>query len=135
MRRSRWSWTRGFFSAANINDLYKHHLKFLIAAKLPLKLVEKHLDPVREKMLLYPLQSGLPALCLRSSDHLGICPGPPYKGDSIQEDRRMHLHLYYSRAGAKTKKPSPTGLSPCRRNLKADSAIRIMRSSMSSILR
>lgn len=32
---------RGFFSVTNINDLYKHHLKFLIAAKLSLKLVKK----------------------------------------------------------------------------------------------
>ena len=31
---------RGFFSASNINDLYKHHMKFLIAAKLSLKIVK-----------------------------------------------------------------------------------------------
>lgn len=30
---------RGFLSAANINGLYKHHLKFFIAANLSLKLV------------------------------------------------------------------------------------------------
>ena len=27
---------RGFFSAANIDDMYKHHIKFLIADRLPL---------------------------------------------------------------------------------------------------
>jgi hypothetical protein len=41
---------RGFFSAANINDLYKHHMKFLIAAKLSPKIVKTHLDTVRDKM-------------------------------------------------------------------------------------
>jgi Transposase DDE domain len=41
---------RGFFSAANINDLYRHHIKFLIASKLSLKLVQTHLDTVRDKM-------------------------------------------------------------------------------------
>ncbi|MFH2132379.1 MAG: transposase, partial [bacterium] len=29
---------RGFFSAANINDLYRNHIKFLMAAKLSIAL-------------------------------------------------------------------------------------------------
>ncbi len=33
---------RGFFSAANINGLYQNHVKFLMAAKLSLKLVQTH---------------------------------------------------------------------------------------------
>ena len=41
---------RGFFSAANINELYRHHMKFLIAAKLSMKLVQTHLDIVRDSM-------------------------------------------------------------------------------------
>ena len=41
---------RGFFSAHNINGLYRHHLKFLIAAKISLKLVKEHLDTVRDTM-------------------------------------------------------------------------------------
>lgn len=88
---------RGFFSAANINDMYKHHLKFLIAAKLPLKLVEKHLDLVREKMRSfthysqgYQLYSySLPITWEYAQDR-------PYKGDTLTADRRMYLHLYYS---------------------------------------
>ena len=88
---------RGFFSAANINDMYKHHLKFLIAAKLPLKLVETHLDPVRDKMRSfthysqdYQLYSySLPITWNYVQDR-------PYKGDTIEADRRMYLHLYYS---------------------------------------
>ncbi len=38
---------RGFFSAANINGLYNQHMKFLIAAKLSLKIVKEQLDSVR----------------------------------------------------------------------------------------
>jgi len=88
---------RGFFSAANINDLYKHHLKFLIAAKLPLKLVEKHLDPVREKMRSFTHYSQAYQLYAYSLPITWeYVQDRPYKGDSIQEDRRMHLHLYYS---------------------------------------
>jgi hypothetical protein len=35
----------GFFSAANINDMYHHHMKFLIAARLSLKIVQTNLMP------------------------------------------------------------------------------------------
>lgn len=88
---------RGFFSAANINDMYRHHLKFLIAAKLPLKLVEAHLDPVRDKMHSFTHYSqdhqlysySLPIIWNYAQDR-------PYKGDIIEADRRMYLHLYYS---------------------------------------
>lgn len=88
---------RGFFSAANINDMYRHHMKFLIAAKQSLKLVRTNLDPVRDKMRSwnhynqsYQLYTySLPV----SWDYV---QDRPYKGDTLQEDRRMYLHLYYS---------------------------------------
>ena len=88
---------RGFFSTTNINGLYKHHLKFLIAAKLPFKLVEKNLDPVRDKMRSfnhYSQEYQLYAYSLPITwDYV---QDRPYKGDTIKEDRRMYLHLYYS---------------------------------------
>lgn len=88
---------RGFFSAANINDLYKNHMKFLIAAKLSLKLIKTHLDIVREQMRnwthynqAYQLYTySLPITWNYVQDR-------PYKGDRIAADRRMYLHLYYS---------------------------------------
>ncbi|WP_459925999.1 IS1634 family transposase, partial [Desulfatiferula olefinivorans] len=88
---------RGFFSAANINDLYRHHMKFLIAAKLSLKLVKTHLDTVRDTMRTWPNYSqeyqlysySLPVTWDYTQDR-------PYKGDTIKADRRMYLHLYYS---------------------------------------
>jgi transposase len=88
---------RGFFSAANINDLYKHHMKFLMAAKLSLKLVKTHVDTVRDTMRSWTYYS--------QDHHLYAYSLPitwnyvqdrPYKGDTIKEDRRMYLHLYYS---------------------------------------
>jgi len=88
---------RGFFSTANINDLYKHHVKLLIAAKLPLKLVEKHLDPVREKMRSFTHYSQAYQLYAYSLPITwDYVQDRPYKGDTIEEDRRMYLHLYYS---------------------------------------
>jgi hypothetical protein len=41
---------RGFYSAADINGLCQHRLKFLIAGKLSLQLVKTQLDAVRETM-------------------------------------------------------------------------------------
>jgi len=88
---------RGFFSAANINDLYRHHMKFLIAAKLSLKLVQTHLETVRDKMRLWTHYN--------QDYQLYTCSLPitwdyvqdrPYQGDTIKADRRMYLHLYYS---------------------------------------
>lgn len=88
---------RGFFSAANINGLYKHHIKFLIAAKLSLKIVKEHLDVVRAEMRNWTNYS--------QDYQLYTCSVPvtwdyvqdrPYKGDKIKADRRMYLHLYFS---------------------------------------
>ena len=88
---------RGFYSAANINDMYRHHMKFLIAAKLPLKLVEMHLDPVREKMRSWTHYSQTYQLYAYSLPITwDYVQDRPYKGDTITADRRMYLHLYYS---------------------------------------
>jgi len=88
---------RGFFSAANINDLYRHHMKFLIATKLSLKLVQTHLDTVRDTMRSWTHYSqdyqlyafSLPVTWNYTQDR-------PYKGDTIKTKRRMYLHLFYS---------------------------------------
>lgn len=88
---------RGFFSAANINDLYRHHIKFLIAAKVSLKLVKTQLDTVRDMMRTWThyhpayqlYMKTLPVTWHHVQDR-------PYKGDTVTADRRMYLHLYYS---------------------------------------
>ena len=88
---------RGFFSAANINEMYRNHMKFLIAARLSLKLVQTHLETVRDKMRIwthfnqdYQLYTySLPITWDYVQDR-------PYRGDTLKADRRMYLHLYYS---------------------------------------
>jgi len=87
---------RGFFSAANINDLYRYHMKFLIASKISLKLVQEHLEPVRDRMRTWTWYSqeyqlyaySVPIVWNYTQDRL-------YKGDTIKAERRMYLHLYY----------------------------------------
>lgn len=88
---------RGFFSAANINDLYKHHMKFLIAAKTSLKIVKDNLETVRDDMRHwgnynqdYQLYTySVPVAWNYVQDR-------PYKGDTVKARRRMYLHLYFS---------------------------------------
>lgn len=88
---------RGFFSAANINDLYKNHLKFLIAAKLSLKLVQTHLDTVRDTMRTWTSYNQTYQLYMHSLPVTwNYSQDRPNKGDTIKADRRLYLHLYYS---------------------------------------
>jgi transposase len=88
---------RGFFSAANINDLYKHHMKFLIATKLSLKFLKAHLDLVRDKMRSWTHYSQTYQLYAYSLPITwNYVQKRPYKGDTLKANRRMYLHLYYS---------------------------------------
>lgn len=88
---------RGFFSAANINEMYKHHMKFLIAAKLSLRLVQTHLNTIRDKMRSWSHYSQAYQLYTYCQPITwDYVQERPYKGDTITEDRRMNLHLYYS---------------------------------------
>ena len=88
---------RGFFSAANINDLYRYHLKFLIAAKLSLKLVQTHLDTVRDIMRSWTHYSQAYQLYMYSLPITwNYVQDRPYKGDTITAERRIYLHLYFS---------------------------------------
>jgi transposase len=88
---------RGFFSAANINDMYRHHMKFLIATRLSLKIVQTNLDAVRDKMRNwnhYHQDYQLYAFTLPIT--WDYAQDRPYRGDTLKADRRMYLHLYYS---------------------------------------
>lgn len=88
---------RGFFSATNINDMYRNHMKFLIAAKLSLKLVQTHLDTVRDKMRIWThYNQGYQFYTYSLPITWDYVQDRPYRGDTIKADRRMYLHLYYS---------------------------------------
>jgi len=88
---------RGFYSEANINDLYHHHLKFLIAAKKSLKFVKAELDNVRDSIRTwtnYHQKHDLYAVTAKIDwDYFRE---RPYKGDILKEKRRMYLHIYFN---------------------------------------
>jgi transposase len=88
---------RGFYSAANINELYHHHLKFLIAAKLSLQLVKSHLNEVREAMRSWTHYSqDYQIYSYTQPITWDFAQDRPYKGDTLKGKRRMYLHLYFS---------------------------------------
>jgi len=88
---------RGFFSETNINGLYKEHIKFLIGAKISLKLVRQALDEVYDEIRSFENYSS-------KHDVYGYTvPSEwdyeqkrPYKGDVLKEKRRIYIHLYYN---------------------------------------
>jgi hypothetical protein len=88
---------RGFYSAENINELYKEHHKFLIGAKLSLKFVKEQLDSVRHSLREwknYCENHEVFATCVPLKwDYLQERPN---KGDTIRGERRMYLHLYFN---------------------------------------
>ncbi|NLX53229.1 MAG: IS1634 family transposase [Deltaproteobacteria bacterium] len=88
---------RGFYSEANINDLYHNHLKFLIAAKKSLTFVKAELDNVRDSIRTwanYNQKHDLYA-CTTEIDW-GYSQERPYKGDMLKGKRRMYMHLYFN---------------------------------------
>ncbi len=88
---------RGFYSAENINALYKNHYKFLIGAKISLKLVQEHLDQVRTKILTRAHYSSRHRL-----NYYTFAISWPYaetkkrSGETIYSDRRLYLHLFHN---------------------------------------
>ena len=88
---------RGFYSEANINDLDKKHLKFLIATKTSLKLVQNELDKKRDSIRTWSNYSQKYDLYASSSSiNWEYSQDRPYKGDKLKGQRRMYLHLYFN---------------------------------------
>ena len=88
---------RGFYSAENINSLYREHYKFLIGAKLSLKFVKDKLDSIRGSIrdwTNYSEKHEVFAICVPIK--WDYCQERPYKGDTLKSERRMYLHLYYN---------------------------------------
>lgn len=87
---------RGFYSADNINDLYKHHHKFLIGAKLSLSWVKNKLESIRGS--LKTRQNYDPETSLFAQSFLDVWPyseNKPRTGEVRKEQRRIYIHYYY----------------------------------------
>jgi len=92
---------RGFYSEANINDLYKNHLKFLISAKVSLKFVKNELYKVRDSINTWNNYNQKYDLYACSSRiNWAYSQDRPYKGDTLSGKRRIYLHMYFNSAQA-----------------------------------
>lgn len=88
---------RGFYSKANIDRLYQHHHKFIVAVSTGLSFVKKRIEEVRESIGDYGN--------FDSRHEIGSSTQTmeweyeqvrPYKKDICVGTRRMYLHIYYS---------------------------------------
>jgi hypothetical protein len=113
---------RGFYSEENINDLYKNHLKFLIATKVSLKFVKTELAKVRDSIRTwtnYNLKYDLYACS--TTINWSYSQERPYKGDTLKGERRMYLHIYFnSQKATEDEKDLNTLLCTLQRELEGD---------------
>lgn len=88
---------RGFYSEDNINGLYREHVKFLVGVKLSLKFIKKNLDDVYDDIRMFNnFDEGLNTYGLTVSAEWNYTQDRPYKGDTIEEKRRIYIHYFYS---------------------------------------
>lgn len=88
---------RGFYSEANINGLYREHVKFLVGVKLSLAFIRKHLDSVYEDVrMAMNFDEGTNTYGYTVPAEWDYRQERPYKGDTIREKRRIYIHYYYS---------------------------------------
>ena len=88
---------RGFYSEANINGLYREHVKFLVGVKLSLKFIRTNLDEVYDDIRMFTnYDESINTYGYTVSAEWDYTQERPYKGDVIKEKRRIYIHYYYS---------------------------------------
>ncbi len=88
---------RGFYSAENINALYKKHYKFILAANTSLSYAKSIIKKIGHEIHNFDAFNEKYGLYIHSETIAwDYTQDRPYKGDTITGDRRMYLHLYLS---------------------------------------
>ena len=88
---------RGFYSEKNINDLMKHHHKFLIGARLSLNLVSNRLNKIRYDFVTrFNYNSELKLYVMSFTEEWEYTEEKPRLGEVITDKRRIYLHFYYN---------------------------------------
>jgi transposase len=88
---------RGFYSAKNVNALYRGHHKFIIGAKVSLKLVQELIGPERagfDSRQNYNSQTEL--FIMSKAAEWPYEELKPRSGTVVKESRRMYVHIYYN---------------------------------------
>ena len=88
---------RGFYSASNIQALYRNHLKFLCGASTALRFAKEYIREIGSRKDYYEYyNSDLELYIFSKTIAWDYERNRPYKGDTIKETRRMYLHLYFN---------------------------------------
>jgi transposase len=88
---------RGFYSADNINALFRQHYKFLISTRTSLLFVRQKLDEVCGKMISRPYYSSKYGLYYDSFTlDWDYTETKKRSGEVIEDKRRIYLHLFYN---------------------------------------
>jgi len=88
---------RGFYSQANVNMLYKAHLKFLLSAKTGLTFIKKNLDPLYDNFRSFEYYDSEYELYMHTVQSTwDYQQERAYKGDTLKEKRRIYIHYYYN---------------------------------------
>ena len=88
---------RGYYSADNINALYKEHMKFLCGTSTALKFAKDYIREIGTNKDRYEAyNSDLELYVFSKTIAWDYEQARPYKGDTVREERRMYLHLYFN---------------------------------------
>ena len=88
---------RGFYSEPNINALFRDHMKFILAASTSLKLIRRELDRVKDELDSYAnYNENHHIYAMTVTSEWDYTQERPYKGDVLEEKRRIYIHLYFN---------------------------------------
>jgi transposase len=88
---------RGFYSADNINALFKNHYKFVAGVNTSLSYARDFIREIKDTKDHYQYyDSGYELYVFTKNISWNYEQNRPYKGDVINEDRRAYLHLYFN---------------------------------------
>ena len=88
---------RGFYSENNINEMFRQHYKFLIGARLSLKLVKQELEKIRDELGTRKHYSSKHGIYYASfSSNWDYKETRKRSEEVISDKRRIYIHLYYN---------------------------------------
>lgn len=115
---------RGFYSKANVNEMYKRHIKFLVGSKINLSYVQRELSVIRDDLVsfkCYDIHTGLYMKTVMTKwDYESV-----KKGEKVHEKRRIYLHFYYNDQKSTDEKIKlAKTLAQCDEELKSDKPVK-----------
>ncbi|DAC71540.1 MAG TPA: IS1634 family transposase [Thermoplasmata archaeon] len=88
---------RGFYSEDNINCLYRDHVKFILSVRMSLAFVRKELDAIYDTFRSFEYYNeNYELYCRTVRTTWNYTREQPYKGETVQESRRLYIHYYYN---------------------------------------